>query len=335
MRYENEKCPVCGEVFNENDEIVVCPDCATPQHKNCYNEQGRCANEHLHGEGYVWQKTEQPKPQEKPEPEAVGNKQEDTVTCPECGAENKQNAFICTNCGAVVNEEVRQQFQAPKTDTIFIEGKPVNDNDFIDAEGTVTVKDAACFIQRGKESYIKTFLDAKYNNRKPKFNIFAFLFGPYWFFYRKIYKPGFAFLGLSFAITCFMMAFFFMAYREAIDFLMSNVNAFAEGTASIDLYNHYQMLIQQCIQENPKEILVIMLLGLLMFALNIVAGIFANKLYLNHIKTTISKIRTVVPNLGAYYTYLYAKGGTTFLNVFLIGFAINYLTEMIFSYSLM
>ena len=53
---------------------------------------------------------------------------------------------------------------------------------------TVTVAEAASFIQKKKESYIKTFLDAKVNNRKPKFNVSAFLFGPLWFFFRKIYK---------------------------------------------------------------------------------------------------------------------------------------------------
>ena len=30
MRYTGETCPVCNQVFQEDDDIVVCPDCGTP-----------------------------------------------------------------------------------------------------------------------------------------------------------------------------------------------------------------------------------------------------------------------------------------------------------------
>ena len=40
MRFENQVCPVCEEKFKENDEIVVCPECGTPHHRDCYNNLG-------------------------------------------------------------------------------------------------------------------------------------------------------------------------------------------------------------------------------------------------------------------------------------------------------
>ncbi len=335
MRYENEKCPVCGEVFKENDEVVVCPDCGAPHHRSCYDENGRCTNEHLHGEGFVWEKTKQETKAEETTESKEKTEEKDVSVCPECGAENKKRAFVCTDCGAVLIPEMREQFEGPKTAPVFIEGQPVNDNDFIDEEKTVTVKEAACFIQNRKESYIKTFLDAKINHRRPKFNFFAFLLGPYWFFFRKIYKAGFAFAGVILAINCFMMTFFMTACGEAMKFFMENYTAFAQGTAEDALYVQYSELIIDGIQSHQTEVMLMVLMSVLLVAVNIVAGFSANKIYLNHIKATIAKIKSVVPNLSAYYTYIYAKGGTTILNTFLLGLAIYYLTNIIFSQALM
>ncbi len=49
--HENEKCPVCDKLFNESDDIVICPHCGTPHHRDCYNQLGHCANSSRHKEG--------------------------------------------------------------------------------------------------------------------------------------------------------------------------------------------------------------------------------------------------------------------------------------------
>ena len=56
MNYENTPCPVCGKPLAEGDDVVVCPVCATPQHRECWMENGRCANDDLHASGYIWSK---------------------------------------------------------------------------------------------------------------------------------------------------------------------------------------------------------------------------------------------------------------------------------------
>ena len=53
--YFGSDCPYCGNPFTEDDDIVVCPECATPQHRECYKEKGGCVNAHLHAEGFQWQ----------------------------------------------------------------------------------------------------------------------------------------------------------------------------------------------------------------------------------------------------------------------------------------
>lgn len=340
MRYINEKCTCCGKAFTENDEVVVCPECATPHHRECYNETGRCVNEHLHGEGFVWKKSEPMKKEaEKPQittEKEIVSEEKDFSVCPDCGAENKKRAIVCTNCGAVLIPEFEEEV-AEKTErhSIYIQGLPVNDNDYVDAENTVTVKEAACFIQRNKESYIKTFLDAKVNNRKPKFNFAAFVFGPYWFFFRKIYKAGFAFAGVIFAINCFVMSFFMSVCGEALSFVAANAEAFMQSTVDEALMAQYIELVTKGMETHSTEILLMFAFEVLILLVNVVAGIFANKIYLGHIRKTISKIKEVVPQPAAHFTYIYAKGGTTILNTFLIGMAIYYLTEFIFSQALL
>ena len=56
--YENEICPVCEKPFQEGDDVVTCPDCGTPHHRECYDKLGRCENQNLHGTGFVYKRTD-------------------------------------------------------------------------------------------------------------------------------------------------------------------------------------------------------------------------------------------------------------------------------------
>ena len=74
MFYDNAVCDGCGQPLLEGEDIVVCPDCGTPQHRKCYELNNRCVNEHLHESGFVWQN---PNASDEPEtPEIKENKEE-------------------------------------------------------------------------------------------------------------------------------------------------------------------------------------------------------------------------------------------------------------------
>ena len=49
MDFTKFHCPVCNSNFTENDDVVVCPDCGTPHHRECYKKIGKCFNENMHG----------------------------------------------------------------------------------------------------------------------------------------------------------------------------------------------------------------------------------------------------------------------------------------------
>lgn len=331
MRYENEKCPVCGEVFKGEDDVVVCPVCATPHHRNCYNENGKCANEEKHEEGFIWQKTSEPevKVEEKKE------EPQDYSVCPECGTKNKKNALVCSNCASVINPEIRQQFIPQNVSTIYVDGKAVDKDEFIDEENTVSVKEAASFIQKKKESYIKVFLDSKREKKKPKFNFAALIFGPYWFFFRKMYKPGFALLGVNFGLSFFATSFFYKAFASAFDFVMKNSQALTSATPDMAVYNEYMTIIKNCIHTNKTSVLIMLLFGVLMLGVNIFAGFKANGMYRDFVKNSILKIKKITPNEGVFYTYLFAKGGVSFMNPVLVSMALNYIYNIILSYTIM
>ena len=56
--YENQKCPVCGVAFKSGDDIVTCPECGTPHHRQCYEKIGKCANASLHSTGFVYKRAQ-------------------------------------------------------------------------------------------------------------------------------------------------------------------------------------------------------------------------------------------------------------------------------------
>ena len=107
MRYKNAACVCCGRTFADEDDVVVCPVCGAPHHRACWLETGRCAMNDRHAEGFVWrfpetaEETPSPAPQ-KDEAEAIGrlHNGEKVLPCPRCGRPNFANDIYCMKCGA-------------------------------------------------------------------------------------------------------------------------------------------------------------------------------------------------------------------------------------------
>ncbi|WP_455529955.1 RING finger protein [Ruminococcus sp.] len=93
MRYIGEKCPVCQKEFTAEDDIVVCPECGTPHHRECYMLANRCANEELHAAGEKW------KHRAKPSRYRV---------CPKCSFPNRITDTACQRCGEELSAAYEQ-----------------------------------------------------------------------------------------------------------------------------------------------------------------------------------------------------------------------------------
>lgn len=95
MVYTGNICDGCGNAFKEGDDIVVCPECATPQHRECYEKNNKCVNGHLHAEGFEWKSTVvQPKVSFFKKEE-----QKEFSACPNCGHKNPKGSKQCEKCG--------------------------------------------------------------------------------------------------------------------------------------------------------------------------------------------------------------------------------------------
>lgn len=87
--YTGYECRSCGKEFTENDDIVVCPECGTPYHRDCYKKEGRCINDDLHSRHVSWKADNEEKEQSSA-----------SLKCVMCGSKLRDDQLFCDNCGA-------------------------------------------------------------------------------------------------------------------------------------------------------------------------------------------------------------------------------------------
>ncbi|MBR5771580.1 MAG: zinc ribbon domain-containing protein [Clostridia bacterium] len=206
MNYENKPCPACGSHLHESDDVVVCPVCATPQHRHCWQENGKCINEEKHAEGYIWSAeggTFADDTPEMPGKEEAGVKicpfcssenstdaarcgacgasledagEESTVYCSNCGLHNPPGSRICRRCGApLAPEQAAPVFYIPEL------------NEKI---GEHSVAEIGAYVKTSVRKFLPKFRKIEEGGGKVSFNWAAFFFGHLWYFYRKMYKQG-------------------------------------------------------------------------------------------------------------------------------------------------
>lgn len=289
FRYSYEKCPVCEKEFANEDDIVVCPLCGTPHHRDCYKKNGECGNYDKHSEGFRWAPS-------------VENKlvTEDTAPLPpvDTAIENEQpitNAFFGAN----------PLSQFPQ-----------------DIEEGVSAEDVAGFVQIHAIKYLRNFFYAKSN--KKTFSWAAFFFTPYWFFYRKMYKLGAIFMALSLLLT---VGFNILPpvqtlYNDMTEWTEKyNVEDLEEFTEE-ELTQAYTER-NEMILGNPTGSILIMVQGALSIALQIFVGFKANKWYYNHTITNIKKIKAEEPDVQKQRLLFFKAGGCSVGATFLAVLANN------------
>ncbi len=222
LKFDNQPCPCCGKPLRAEDDVVVCPVCATPQHRECWMANGHCINENLHASGYVWSVD---KPQSEPSAEKTETPP-DSVICHICGSENPEGALHCGNCGALFGESEQTEngkkncaFCGKENDNDALHckycGAPIgmnnpyiNDNPYLAGTGIapdeliggIKAGDIAIYTQASSKRYLPKFKRFA-KGKKLSFNFAAFFFAPYWFFYRKLHKAGIFFIALFVTAT--------------------------------------------------------------------------------------------------------------------------------------
>ena len=189
FRFEGQVCDVCGKPFDKDSDIVVCPDCGTPHHRECWRELGHCVNEYRHNDGFEWA------PEVKEVPQG-------SIECPDCHSIMPQGTLFCENCGRSLKPE-----QPANTQVYTIPGgrmevhqfpnvRTMNPDEFkarVDRElagevDGVSYRDMAVFIGQNAQYYIYKFKRMRQDPKYRPFNWTAFFFPPVWLLFRKLWK---------------------------------------------------------------------------------------------------------------------------------------------------
>ena len=302
-RYTGNHCPVCEQAFTDTDDIVVCPDCGTPYHRDCWKKVGACMHRSEHAAGFEWQ----------PEigPEAVKAAHE--ATCPNCGTRNTPGAARCSHCGCPLPRSEADSADAAKPeeqvpiyarDPSAVNNRSADPGPHIetysaDREGGIyrreigpedtidgiKAKDWAAYVGRSPMYYLMQFFRMSITNRKAAVCLSAFLFGPAYLFYRKMWKEG---------------------LLTAILTIVLSIPTFIE---IISVFNP-SLLGAMPLGWLPAAVNICAVAS---WALNIILGLFAVSWYRREAKKNIDRIYADYPDGEARTDALLQKGGTNLL----------------------
>ena len=297
-RYEGAVCPACGQAFTQADDIVVCPSCGTPHHRACWMREGHCANEEKHAQGYTWQ--EAPRQQED-----FQEKTELGVICPRCGTNSPKDTLFCPHCGQPLGAQPAQgqaffggqypPFGAQSGGPI--EGVPADET--IDG---IPVAEVAAYVRTGTRSYIPKFFRMDRSKKKAGWNWAAFLFSPFWFFYRKLYAAGAVVLSLLMALS--------VAFYGPLE---AYVNAYLQWGEVILQQPSNQAVIDAAMQSLQSAMPLAAVFLLLQLVLHVVCALVANRLYFKKAMGDLHALREQTLEESEYQMQIFRKGGTSLL----------------------
>lgn len=284
MDFLGKKCPVCSKNFHEYDDIVVCPKCGAPYHRDCYKEKGKCIFTDLHKTGEKWHDEE--------------NEAEDShfEVCPHCGRYNPKGAVSCHACGEFLHNDKTGQNTNNQPNPFDYDNDDYSNGMpfvvFMDPMGGVSPEDdfdgvsgaeiAKC-VKINTPYYMRVFSRIKVTGSS-KFNFAAFLFGGGWYLYRKQYLKG--------AILTLIM-FILMIGQDLIGYFYSNskwiwlMNNVGQNATYQD---YFSLMFSQYSSGEIFLLFMPYILSLFSWIIMFWCGFNGNKNYYRH---TIAKIKKI------------------------------------------
>lgn len=212
--YTGYRCPVCGKAFQQEDDVVVCPDCGTPHHRACYHSLGHCVHEDRHSDGQQWS----PEPAD-PDPAPS----QATILCPRCASHNPAGNIFCQVCGHQLTAgqvpgapgpapapEGQQGYRRADQEPVIPDIMPgpaalpqwFLRNIFSELEEGpelcpgVSRRDVCDYVGPNSFIFLMRFQQLLQPGVHLSINWSAFLFSFFYCFYRKMYRVGVALLGV-------------------------------------------------------------------------------------------------------------------------------------------
>ncbi len=308
-KYEGQKCPICQSYLFEEDDIVVCPICGAPQHRDCYQSIGHCGLAQYHDtpQQYNPEQARQAAQEAKaPAAETAAPK----TQCPHCQKEIPRDASFCSYCGAPMANGMQS---LPRMPFVAVYNPLGGIHKETDIDG-ITARQAAEFVGANAQRYIPKFVQLG-GKRRVSWNWAAFLLPYGWFFSRKQYKWG-LFTALIMLAATFCLIPMQVVITNAMAAMPSNtyiLDALTQivSSGSVGAFEYGMMLFG----------------NLLALATRILSGLFGDWAYRNHVVATVKKIEAddEVDNAEAYRK----KGGVNPLLLLVSYFAFDMIAQLL------
>ena len=293
-KYYGCPCEGCGKPLTLRDDIVVCPDCGAPYHRDCYEKLGRCIHSAAHAAGYEWKFPYQ---------------ESELCTCPACGERTLRSEEHCRCCGAVLPPEGAEepadrsedpgegsfdysgfyrQFQetgTPSADPM----KQAYEAAFGKEEAMdgIPCADWASYIGPASPAYMNTYCRMQLAHSKVSMSFSALLFGPFYFFYRKAWKPAFGFLAAELVV----------ALPTLLSMMQATGSPLTAGISSTAI------------------VVLSRIMTVFSFALVMLRTLYAKWLYRKSAAERIRRIRAEFPDAAQRRAVLSAQGGVSIAGV--------------------
>ena len=305
LNTEGVSCVRCHAYLFPEDDIVYCPVCGAPHHRECYNQLGHCALEEFHGTDRQYDKVKaREAEQNAAEMPNTGENAEGLITCQMCHEKYDFALNACPKCGAPNIAKAGGSF----VNFDFLGGVPAD----YDIGDGITADEAKRFVAANTPRYIPKFavLNAK---NKLSWNWLAFLFPCGWMLSRKMYKNGII-AGLLTVIS----SLFYLPFMNAINNL---------GTTPGETQAQIMQSIYEHLPKMGAAVIAALLAGFVLnIAVRILSALFGDYLYKQYAISSIKTIRAESEDMD----YDYRKKGGVNIFLFLLGtMAVQYLPALI------
>jgi len=257
-KYTGVLCEACQKPFAKDDDVVVCPECGAPHHRECYKSLGKCALSDKHSPGFEW-KAKLP-----------DNAASESIVCSHCNSVNPGEAKYCIMCGTPLSENYQgkegrytRRHSEHQSDENYSENRGSRIEFSVDG---VTSHDLIAYTGDSFHYYMRSFRTI-ISGFSVSWNWAALLFSYFYFFYRKMYKVGAILLAI-----------------RLISFIPALICYAAEPTASMELMGvtvYYNAVLMDKLSPLSS------ILNMLVTLSHIYSSIFANKYYLKQAVRTI------------------------------------------------
>ena len=300
LNNSGEKCSVCHAYLFDEDDVVYCPQCGAPHHRDCYNAIGHCGLEQYHGTENQNKKPENKKEEDKQQ--KFNNTKTQTV-CNICGNVYSSDDKVCSSCGAPNISKMGGSFVSFD----FLGGVPAD----MDIGEGVTANEAKMFVGTNTQRYIPKFASFNFG-KKISWNWAAFLFPCAWFSSRKMYTVGILTGALHIAFAMLLLPF-----NKAI-----SVFDFSESSNYIEA----SQIIAQNIDKIGKVVIFAAIIGIILqLILRVFSATVGDYFYKRRVIKCVKEIKNGTEDQAVAYR---RRGGFSFIAAFLGIMAVEYLPSV-------